>query len=251
MPPRMPPGYGVAVFDTLDSTMDEARRQAAAGVTDPLWIIAAEQTKGRGRRNRAWTSSAGNLFCTLLINPGVPAVQAARLSFLSALCVGEALDHFLRDASRVRYKWPNDVLLDGRKVAGILLEAVSDGAASTAWVAIGIGINLAQHPENVPWPATSLAAAGVQPPSPYDALTVLAERFAHWLPRWKDDGFAPVKAAWLARAARMGEAIEVRLDKETLTGIFTALDESGALVLTLSDNTTRLISAGDVFFPEM
>lgn len=248
MAPRMPQGYEVAVFDTIDSTMDEARRRAAQGVPAPLWIVAASQTKGRGRRSRAWQSGAGNLLCTLLLNPGVGVSEAAKLSFLAALCVGETLDHFLGNSLRIRYKWPNDVLLDGRKAAGILLESDNDRAG--VWLSIGIGINLAHYPEVSLYPATSLAAAGVVPPSPHVALEFLAARFDEWLSRWGKQGFAPVKAAWLARAARMGEQIEVRLDKETIPGIFTALDESGALVLTLEDNTVRLISAGDVFFPE-
>ncbi len=250
MPARMPPGYGLISFDTIDSTMDEARRQAAQGVSGPLWIVTNSQTRGRGRRSRTWESGVGNLLCTLLINPGVPAAEAARLSFLAALCVGETMDYFLGNSLRIRYKWPNDVLLDGRKVAGILLESVTDRSGAMAWLSIGIGINLAQHPEASLYPATSLRAAGVDAPTPHAALEVLAGRFADWLSRWRKEGFAPVKAAWLARAARMGEAIEVRLDKETLPGIFTALDDSGALVLTLADKTVRLISAGDVFFPQ-
>ena len=251
MPARMPQGYALISFDAIDSTMDEARRQAAQGLTGPLWIMAKHQTKGRGRRSRAWDSGTGNLLCTLLINPGVAAAEAAKLSFLAALCVGETLDHFLGSSLRIRYKWPNDVLLDGRKAAGILLEAVSDSSGAMHWLSIGIGINLAQHPEGASWPATSLAAAGVDVPAPDAALEVLAARCAYWLSLWKQQGFAPIKTAWLARAARIGEKIEVRLDKATLTGIFTALDESGALVLTQSDGTVRLIPAGDVFFPEI
>lgn len=259
MQARLPPEYGLISFDIIDSTMDEARRQADQGAAGPLWIVAKQQTKGRGRRCRAWESGTGNLLCTLLINPGVAAPEAAKLSFLTALCVGETLDHFLGTASRIRLKWPNDVLLDGRKTAGILLESVSGSGGVITWLNIGIGINLSQHPEAAPevtgaasaWPATSLRAAGVDPPpSPQAALEVLAARFDAWLTRWRRERFAPVKEAWLARAARVGEAIEVRLDKETLPGIFTALDESGALVLTQADKTVRLISAGDVFFPE-
>lgn len=249
MPPRMPQGYGLVSFDTVDSTMDEARRQAAGGVSGPLWIVTNIQTRGRGRRSRTWESGTGNLLCTLLMKPDAPSAEAAKLSFLAALCVGETLDRFLGNPQRIRYKWPNDVLLDGRKVAGILLESVSGNGGAMAWLSIGIGINLAQHPEGVPQPATSLRAAGVDAPAPDAALEVLASRFAEWLTRWREEGFAPVKAAWLARAARMGEAIEVRLDKETLPGIFSALDDSGALVLTLADKTVRLISAGEVFFP--
>ncbi|MFZ5836189.1 MAG: biotin--[acetyl-CoA-carboxylase] ligase [Pseudomonadota bacterium] len=247
---RMPQGYALASFETLDSTMDEARRRAAEGVHGPLWIMAAHQTKGRGRRSRAWESGTGNLLCTLLFEPGVAPAEAAKLSFLAAICAGETLDHYLGSSLRIRYKWPNDVLLDGRKVAGILLESASD-SGGISWLSIGIGINLAQHPEGAPTPATSLRAAGVAAPGPLEVLEILAGRFADWLTRWRNEGFAPVKSAWLARAARMGARIEVRLDKETLPGIFTALDDSGALVLTLADGTKRLISAGDVFFPEI
>lgn len=248
MPPLMPDGYRVLVYDELDSTMDEARRQAAQGATAPLWIIAASQTKGRGRRNRAWASGTGNLLCTLLLNPNTSAAEAAKLSFLAALAVGESLDQFIGSPLRIRFKWPNDVLLDGAKVAGILLEAESAPAGPLAWLSIGIGVNLAYHPEHTEWPATSLAASGIAPLHPHAALERLAARFAHWLERWRKEGFAPVKTAWLERAARRGEKIEVRLDKETLHGIFSTLDDSGALVLTQPDGAIRLISAGDVFF---
>lgn len=249
MPPLMPEGYRVLAYDVLDSTMDEARRQAANGAGTPLWIIAASQTKGRGRRNRAWTSGAGNLLCTLLLKPEAAAAEAAKLSFLAALSVGESLDQFTGNPLRIRFKWPNDVLLDGAKVAGILLEAESAPAGPLAWLSIGIGVNLALYPENTEWPATSLAATGITAPHPHAALEVLAARFALWLARWRNEGFAPVKAAWLERAARLGEKIEVRLDKETLHGIFSTLDGSGALVLTQPEGAIRLISAGDVFFP--
>ena len=168
MSARLPWGYDLIHFEEIDSTMDEARRQAAKGVSGPLWIMADRQTKGRGRRSRTWESGAGNLLCTLLINPGIAAAEAAKLSFLTALCVGETLDHFLGAAHRVRLKWPNDVLLDGRKAAGILLESVSGGGGMTEWLAIGIGINLARHPEPAPaspgvapaWPAISLRCGG-------------------------------------------------------------------------------------------
>lgn len=248
----LPPGYELAIFDEIGSTMDEARRRAALGFERPLWIVAARQNSGRGRRGRAWQSGEGNLLCTLLLKMDRPPAEAARLSFLAALCVGETLDHYLGDPARIRFKWPNDVLLDGRKVAGILLESETGapgGAGGTGWLSIGIGVNLAQYPDDPLRPAISLRAAGVEPAHPHAALQVLAGRFADWLGRWEHGGFSPVKAAWLARAARIGMRIEVRLDKQTLYGIFSALDESGAMVLILPDGKVRLISAGDVFFP--
>lgn len=251
MPPLMPPGVEVAVFDEISSTMDEARRRAALGFQNPVWIVAARQTLGRGRRGRAWESGVGNLLCTLLIKLHCQPAEAARLSFLSALCVAEMLDHYVKDISRIRLKWPNDALLDGRKVAGILLESGASVDGAALWLSIGIGVNLAQHPPAALYPATSLSAAGINAPHPHAAVEVLAARFAIWLARWEHEGFTPVKTAWLARAARIGAAIEVRLDKQTLHGIFSTLDNTGALVLTQTDGSARLISAGDVFFPDL
>ena len=161
------------------------------------------------------------------------------------------LDQFVGGRADIACKWPNDVLLNGRKAVGILLESETDGKGGLAWLSIGIGVNLAWHPDIAERPATSLAAAGITPPHPHDALSLLAMRFTAWLARWNTEGFAPVKHAWIERASRIGEEIEVRLDKEALHGIFTALDDSGALVLQMPGGAVRRITAGDVFFPEV
>ena len=138
-------------------------------------------------------------------------------------------------------KWPNDVLADSRKLAGILLESGPD------WLAIGIGINLAGHPEGTEFPATSLAALGAAPPAPEEALTVLAARFAHWYDRWMKDGFEVLRAAWLARAPEVGALIRARLPHETRHGLFEGIDASGALLLR-EPSGVRAIAAGEVFF---
>ena len=235
-----PPGVALARLDEVDSTNAEARRRAEAGEGGPLWITAARQSAGRGRRGRSWETGAGNLATTLLLTPKVPPAEAAQLSFAAALAVAEAIAHFAPQIA-VTVKWPNDVLADGKKVSGILLEGAGPA------MAIGIGVNLAHHPEGTEFPATSLAALGVSPPSPQDALVVLASRFAPWQAAWERDGFEPLRAAWMARAGGLGLPIRARLPHEERHGSFEGIDATGALLLR-EPGGLRAITAGEVFF---
>ena len=239
-----PQGYGLLELDEVDSTNEEARRRTTAGEKGPLWIIARRQSAGRGRRGREWVSPPGNLTATLLLRPGRPAAQCAQLSFVAALAVSDMLAMQVPSVE-FRLKWPNDVLAEGRKISGILLE--SETGAGDLWVAIGIGVNLTAFPENAEWPAVSVAALGHAPPQPRDALLDLAGAFAKWYEVWRS-GFAPVREAWLARASGLGSRIRVRLAREESEGVFLGLDDTGALELGLPGGVTRSISAGEVFF---
>ena len=236
----------IEVFDTLDSTNDEAKRRAQAGETGPLWIIARHQSAGRGRRGRGWTSKPGNLFTTGLFKLDAGPARAAQLSFAAALSVGDVAAGVI-NPDRVRLKWPNDVLIDGRKVCGILLESGSHPAGGL-WLAVGVGINLAHHPNDAERPATDFSVHGAGL-SPEEACERLAERFEHWRSIWARDGFAPLREAWLARAWGLGERCAARLEGETVEGVFADLSEDGSLRLDLMDGGRRFISAGDVFFP--
>ncbi|HSZ73863.1 MAG TPA: biotin--[acetyl-CoA-carboxylase] ligase, partial [Rhizomicrobium sp.] len=242
-----PEGYALQHFEEIDSTNEEARRVAANGGKGPLWITADRQTAGRGRRGRTWQSPLGNLAATLLIDPGKPAAECAQLSFVAALA---ASDMIASAAPRVdiRVKWPNDVLAEGRKIAGILLESASTGAAPPQWLAIGIGINLKHFPPDTEFPATSLVAIGAAPPMPREALAALASAFAKWYEVWAMRGFAPIREAWLARAAGLGARIVARLSNGEATGVFEGLDETGALILREAHGRTRVIAAGEIFF---
>jgi BirA family biotin operon repressor/biotin-[acetyl-CoA-carboxylase] ligase len=235
-----PQGYSKQIHAELDSTNEEARRQAEAGEWGPRWILALRQSAGRGRRGRAWVSPEGNLATTLLLRPGASQAVSGQLSFAAALATAEMASHFAPDAA-IAVKWPNDVLADGRKLAGILLEG------GNGWLAIGIGVNLAAHPEGTEFPATSLAQLGIAPPSPEQALTVLAARFAHWYDLWMQSGFESLRAAWLARAFGVGAQIRARLPQETRQGVFQGIDASGALLLNEGGHV-RAIAAGEVFF---
>ena len=245
--PAWPDGYTHTHFAEIDSTNEEARRLAGKGEQGPLWITAERQTKGRGRRGRAWDSPTGTLAATLLLRPKKPANECAQLSFAAALAASDCVARFARDVE-VRLKWPNDVLAGGRKIAGILLESASAGGAEPDWLVIGIGINLASFPADTEFPATSLAALGAEAPRPSDALAALAASFAKWYEVWRAKGFAPVRDSWLARAAGLGTRIRARLQNEETYGMFEGIDETGALILRESHDRVRKIAAGEVFF---
>ena len=185
-------------------------------------------------------SVPGNLFASVVVRPQAGEGPVQQLSFVAAVALARALDRWVAP-ERLRLKWPNDVLLDGVKVAGILLEG---GPGATI---IGFGVNLAGHPPETERPATSLPAAGIAAPPAADVVERLAATFADVRTGWRDYGFAPVRAEWLARAAGLGAAIEARLGSEIVAGVFTGLADDGALLLTRPDASVRAIHAGEVF----
>jgi BirA family biotin operon repressor/biotin-[acetyl-CoA-carboxylase] ligase len=242
-----PAGYGLRHFAELDSTNAEARRLAGAGAPAPLWIVADRQTQGRGRRGRIWEAPAGNLASTLLLRLKKPVAECAQLSFVAALAVADMVARYTPPTD-VRVKWPNDVLVCGRKIAGILLESASNDGTRPDWLAVGIGINLATHPERTEFPATSLAALNCETPPARGALTVLARAWARWYDIWSEQGFEPVRDGWLVRAAGLGARIRARLGGGETSGVFEGIDGSGALLLREHPSRLRTISAGEVFF---
>lgn len=248
-PVSLPAGYRLATFESLDSTNEQARRFAADGAPDGTVIWARSQTAGRGRQGRQWQSPEGNLYCSLIIRPEVPAATAAQLSFVTALALGQAVSGLLPETVELRYKWPNDLLLDGGKAAGILLESSGGTSGDLDWLVIGAGLNVEDYPDVTDgYPATSLRKAGVGPVALVDLLASFVSAFAFWRMRWQSEGLPVVREAWLRRAARLGENITVRLPDRQLYGRFEGLDGGGALLLGLPDGSRRTITAGDVFF---
>ena len=237
-------GVRLIAHEVLGSTNAEALRLAREGGHGPLWITAERQTAGRGRRGRAWISPAGNLHASLLLTEPAAAEHWPQLSFVAALAAHDAVVEVAADLKRLlAIKWPNDLLLAGAKLGGILIEAESGISA----VAVGIGVNCASHPTDTDFPATDLAAAGapVSPTALFGALSVkMLGRLAQWN---AGEGFSTIRADWLARAAGMGESVRVRLAQREIVGRFEALDEAGGLVLRLPDGNATTIAAGDVF----
>ncbi len=237
-------------FDTLDSTNAEARRRAEAGEVGPLWITARRQTAGRGRRDRAWETGAGNLAATLLTGVSKPPAEAAQIAFVAALAVADLATTQV-PATLVTLKWPNDLLIAGRKASGVLVEsgAAPDGGL---WLAVGIGVNLASPPVAADRPSTTLGDH-LRPErnhvaNPAEALDILSAAFARWTGVWETFGFAPIGDAWTARAHGLGQACIVRLDREEIEGVAEGLEADGALRLRLHNGYVRRITAGDVVF---
>ena len=248
-PLRLPPAYRLVALETVESTNDEARRLAEEGAEEGTLVWAREQTKGRGRRGRVWLGQPGNLYFSLLLRPERPPSEAAQLGFIAALALNEAIGSVAPPMIEVEFKWPNDVLLNGRKAAGILLEARAGEGGLLDWLVLGVGVNVAAHPEEADFPATSLRYEGAEV-TPEALLESFSRHFMAWTRRWLDDGFVPVRHAWLQHARGLGEDIRVNLPHETLEGTFLDLDETGALILGLPDGTTRTIAAGDVHFAD-
>lgn len=249
--PELPAFYRLLAYEQIDSTNEEAKRLAAAGAPAGTLVWAGEQLAGRGRRGRGWASPPGNLYVSLLLRPACPPAQACQLNFVAAVALAEAVSALLPAGAGVALKWPNDVLVGGAKVSGILLEASAALDRSIDWLVIGAGVNIASHPSDTPYPATSLQREGAADVTAADILRTFAERFLAWYETWRARGFPPVRARWLTSARGLGEPIEVRLERETLQGSFGDLDESGALMLDMTDGTRRQITTGDLFFPRL
>jgi len=259
-----PVGYGWIILPEVDSTLSEATRQAPS-LAGPTWILAHRQTAGRARRGRVWVDPVGNFAATLVMRPEGGPERAALRSFIAALALYDAVcdccpgldpgplgndserPRNKSGAARIALKWPNDVLLNGGKLAGILLESNGTGSLS-----IGIGVNLLNAPD-----ATQVEEGAVPPVSllsetgadvtPEDFLNALAPAFARYETQFNAYGFAPIRTAWLDRAARLGQVITARTGPSEHTGTFETVDDSGALILR-TNKGLQAISAGEVHF---
>lgn len=253
-------GYRLIGFDAIGSTSSEAARAALAGDVGDVWYAALEQTEGRGRRGRPWQTIHGNLAASLLLVPGADPIHNASLGFVAGVALGRALAEAAPDArlrlgldgadgqgTRIALKWPNDVVADGAKLAGILLEAHRRGDGSTA-VVIGFGVNVVAAPEGLPYPATSLAGLGVAT----DAPTLFAILAEHWIDCYQvwdhGRGIAEILHLWRRAAAGIGSEVAVSRDGEVVRGVFEAIDESGRLLVRAADRRLIPITAGDVHF---
>lgn len=245
-----PDGYDRVIYDSIDSTNSEARRrlQTTAG---PLWILAHEQTAGIGRRGRVWSTNFGNFAGTLLQPLNIPLDQAALLSFVSALALRDAFIEVGVPEKDLGLKWPNDVLLKGGKIAGILLETAGVGPSH---LCIGIGVNLAHAPSTRALETTavlpkSLAADAGLEVTAETFLAALATAFASRERQFQQSGFEAIRRDWLQNATRLGEIITARTLKEDIQGVFVTVDETGALVLQ-TPSGSQSITAAEIFFGE-
>lgn len=243
-------GAGRVALPEIDSTNAEGFRRAAT-LADPTWILAGIQTAGRGRRARPWSSPPGNFHGTLVLKPTEPPETVALRSFAAALALHEAFVQVTGLSQSFALKWPNDVLCNGGKIAGILLESQGLNGPGPI-LCIGIGVNLIAAPDAsqvepgaVP-PVSLLQETGLRV-TPEAFLDALAPAYAAWEATFSTEGFAPLRAAWLARAARLGETIRARTGNDTREGVFETIDASGNLILRMTQGPVA-IPAAEVFF---
>lgn len=241
-------GYRLEVFTSLGSTNDEAMSRTAAGDPGRLWIVAATQTRGRGRMGRVWVSPPGNLYASLLLIDPAPPDRAAELGFVAGVALIDALRAMAGDDRRIRLKWPNDALCDGDKLSGLLLEGASLRNGGFACV-VGIGVNCRTSPTDAPYPTASLRSIGAASADRGTLFALLSDSFAHWLEIWARGGnFSAIRTGWLERAGGIGEIARVTRNGQILEGLFRGIDARGRMLLERAGGTMETIEAGDVAF---
>ena len=250
-------GYRVVLLGATESTNDDALRAAREGDPGQLWIVASEQKAGRGRHGRQWASPPGNLYASLLLIEPCEVALASQLGFVAGIALHEAVQSVIRlGAPRLSLKWPNDLLLDGSKVSGLLLEGHRIVPAGRLAIVIGFGLNVAFAPTSTPYPAAALrdVAADVTTEAVFPALS---DAFARTFSAWRDaarlspsESFRAIRRLWLERAAGIGSTVTVRLSSGERTGVFEGLDGIGRLQLK-TPTGLELIDAGDLYFPNL
>ncbi|MGJ5093789.1 biotin--[acetyl-CoA-carboxylase] ligase [Bradyrhizobium oligotrophicum] len=246
-------GYGLVAFDQAGSTNVEALKSAREGGKAPCWFVTSEQTAGRGRRQRPWIAPRGNLASSVLEVLNVAPAVAATLGFAAGLAIEAALRQVSLEAARLSgahasfaLKWPNDVLADGRKIVGMLLEAeqVAGGLAVVA----GIGTNVVAAPPDTPTPAVSLADLGIQVTAE-DLFAALSDAWVEYFGIWNEGrGFGEIRRLWLERAAGLGQPVAIRSGHAIIEGIFDTIDEQGCMLVRTAEGRLEPITAGDVHF---
>ncbi len=237
----VPPFGGIEIVERVGSTSDLCRERAAAGAADGYAILAREQTAGRGSRGRGWVSVAGNLHLSVLLREAAAMAEAGGYALLAGLALIEALDPLRPAAATLTLKWPNDVLCDGRKLAGVLIETAADAAGHLGWLVLGFGANLRLAPDLPDRPSIALGTAA----APEQVAAAVIERVAHWRARRRREGWPAVQAAWSARAHPPGTPLVVAAAGERVSGAFAGLAADGTLLLATPGGTRRF-SAGEV-----
>lgn len=234
--------------DSIDSTNSEAQRLLSSGELPPFAVCAAIQSAGRGRQGRIWQSVEGNLFYSLACQPAAPLQVWPQLSFISAIAVCDVLREIMGGV-HIQCKWPNDVLCNGKKIAGILLETAQDKNDQPNLI-VGIGVNVISHPDQTSYPATSIFTESKKTVGVKQLAEMLGDKLWFYAGRWQKDGFAQFRQAWLDQAAFKGQKITVSEAPGTpdgkLSGIFLDLREDGALLLGLEENKVLPIFSGIV-----
>lgn len=242
----IPPTLHLHHFERVGSTNDEAKAGAREGAPDGSVYWTTHQTKGRGTHGRDWQTEPGNLAVSILKRPRMPIRFASQAALVTAVALADALPTLGVSQEKIRLKWPNDVLVDGAKISGILLEGEADGP-QTKWLVVGTGLNLCHHPDETRHPATNLHALGLKP-APTEALAAYLSSFEHWWGRWRRYDFQLIATAWTARTThKPGDLLRISQGKEVLEAHYLRLAPDGALVVRMPDGVEKQIASGELF----
>ncbi len=237
--------YHLLTYDTVDSTNEEAKRLALSGGQHGAVCWAKKQTHGKGRLNRQWVSEEGNLYCSFLLKPKHLVADFAQIPFVAALAVARAINPVFEEKATIALKWPNDILLNGKKLGGILVETV-DAQSSSPWVIVGIGLNIEHFPKDTSLPATSLKDAGVEIISAKIILSRIMNCFFPLMDEWEDKGFDSIKEEWERYAAYVDEKVSFTQNDSISEGTFIGINEDGECIIEDSNNQRHTFQAGDL-----
>jgi BirA family biotin operon repressor/biotin-[acetyl-CoA-carboxylase] ligase len=243
--PNIPPAYNLREYETVDSAIEEARRLAIEGAEEGTLVWTRNQSAGQGRLGRPWVSEPGNLYCAVIFRPEDPPAVATQLIYVTAIALWAAMAACVSPLTELHYRWPNDILLLDDKVAGLMLARAPREFDN--WMVVGIAVNVVNHPVELGSPASSMGPDGGSEVSNVKLLELFSRHLLNWLNRWSDEGFEPIRKAWIQRAKGVGERLEVVLNDETVEGVFIELDDNGAMVMELSDGTRRKILLTEFF----
>ncbi|MBT4880079.1 MAG: biotin--[acetyl-CoA-carboxylase] ligase [Alphaproteobacteria bacterium] len=247
----MPPHFVLKSYGTVESTNDIAKGliedPVLANDRESIYVVCAKsQTKGRGRLGREWVSPEGNLYASFLLRqPTLVIAQMPQLSFVAAIAVGKAIETFSSENINLQYKWPNDVIVNGKKVGGILVESDFQETSRSTTCIVGIGVNLIEAPQKALFPAGCLKEEIQKLVTVDDFLPVLCKQFWHFYTLWLEQGFLPIRDEWLKRAYALGSEISLRAPHEE-NGTLVGLNEVGALILKTEAGPEKLIHTGEI-----
>ena len=244
---NLPAGYKVIALDTIGSTNDELKRRALSGFDEEgLTVWSRVQTAGKGRNKRSWVSEIGNMFISVLFRPYCSISVAAQIGFLPVIAASKTLDCLLGQPTNFSYKWPNDLLLNGKKIAGTLLEAGFYKETNTIWIVAGFGLNLQHFPIATFFPGTSVKDETDKNLRIEEVVELYLQNLSKLYSNWQEVGFESMRKEWLSRGHGINKPLNIKFGTENLSGIFRDLDETGALIIETSTGLHK-VSAGDVY----
>ena len=245
--PDLPGLYDLVTIEKTDSAVAQAQRLARKGADEGTVVWAKAQQEGIGRKGNYWMSGSRNLHCALVLRPEYDFASCCQISLLTCVCTAMAIARQAEPLEEIRFRWPNDVLLNRGKVAGITLSGELDARGRPGWMVVGVNVNVHEYPSSRGFSAASMRDEGFQDPDRVALLEAYTREFLSWINRWAEEGLAPVRKAWLTKSPDAGEAATLRLGDLMISGKYRQLDQSGALEIIDESSRVRTITLEQFF----